>query len=373
MQQEMGICRAPTTVLALMPLLPAEVAADPVASLVRAREVQWVVAQYAREMRETAAAPLEDYGVYLLTSTRNRVSPERQQEELVARAEELRRLVGKRCGLDATVGIGSSHEPGERLAGSYRAAIVALHVALTRGVRIQVARSAADDPTTLDDVRRVGQELRGSLLEHRAHELGAVLGRFCHSVVSVAGSHAELGRGCFELTLFELRDVARRELGMGAERAAEWVRDDLGSLGAARSIHEMVTVFRAAVTRLAAAIRGGVASDAARFSAVLAYVDERHAERLTLERVARATGYSVPTLTRTFKRVTGTSFLGYVVARRLEHARRLLRATDLTVERVAACSGFGSVQHFLRTFRRHDSCSPAEYRASERFRDGDSA
>jgi len=36
-------------------------------------------------------------------------------------------------------------------------------------------------------------------------------------------------------------------------------------------------------------------------------------------------------------------------------------------------SGFGSVQHFLRTFRRHDGCSPAEYRASERFRDGDSA
>jgi AraC-like DNA-binding protein len=347
------------------------VAADPVASLVRAREVQWVMSEHARTMRETAAAPLESYGVYLLTSTRSRASHPRRRQELVARAEELRRLVRKRCGLDAAVGIGTSHEPGGPLASSYRSAIVALHVALTGEVRVQVAESSTDEATTLDDVRRATAEIRAALLERRARELEVVVARFCHAVVRVAGSHAELARGCFELTLFELRDAVRREIGMGEQRAGDWLCEDVAVLAATRAIHEMVAVFRTAVMRLAAALQGGVAGDAARFSAVLAYVDERYCGRLTLERVARATGYSVPTLSRTFQRVVGMSFLGYVVARRLEHARELLRTTDLTVERVAARSGFGSVQHFCRTFRRDQGRTPSEYRATERFRDGD--
>ncbi|MBZ3905648.1 MULTISPECIES: helix-turn-helix domain-containing protein [Streptomyces] len=47
---------------------------------------------------------------------------------------------------------------------------------------------------------------------------------------------------------------------------------------------------------------------------------------------------------------------------RLHHAARLLEATDLPVERVAAASGFTSPFHFSRVFRQRYGVPPGEYR-----------
>ncbi|MFE7841060.1 helix-turn-helix domain-containing protein [Streptomyces sp. NPDC057474] len=47
---------------------------------------------------------------------------------------------------------------------------------------------------------------------------------------------------------------------------------------------------------------------------------------------------------------------------RLRHAARLLEATELPVERVAAASGFGSPFHFSRVFRQRYGVPPGEYR-----------
>ncbi len=49
---------------------------------------------------------------------------------------------------------------------------------------------------------------------------------------------------------------------------------------------------------------------------------------------------------------------------RLRHAARLLEGTDLSVERVAAASGFASPFHFHRVFRERYGMPPGAYRAS---------
>lgn len=54
---------------------------------------------------------------------------------------------------------------------------------------------------------------------------------------------------------------------------------------------------------------------------------------------------------------------------RLLHAARLLEATELPVERVAAASGFGSPFHFSRVFRQRYGVPPGEYRQGLRDRD----
>lgn len=62
---------------------------------------------------------------------------------------------------------------------------------------------------------------------------------------------------------------------------------------------------------------------------------------------------------------TGRSPMRALREARLRHAARLLEATDLTVERVAAASGFSSPCHFSRVFREHHGVPPGAYRAGE--------
>ncbi|MFZ4237989.1 helix-turn-helix domain-containing protein [Streptomyces murinus] len=51
---------------------------------------------------------------------------------------------------------------------------------------------------------------------------------------------------------------------------------------------------------------------------------------------------------------------------RLRHAGRILEVTDLTVERVAAASGFASPSHFSRVFRDRYGVPSGDWRAGRR-------
>ena len=69
---------------------------------------------------------------------------------------------------------------------------------------------------------------------------------------------------------------------------------------------------------------------------------------------------------RVFRQETGTGPAAYVEAVRVEAARRLLESTDEPLERVAAASGFGSVETLHRALRKQIDTTPAAYR--RRFR-----
>jgi AraC family carnitine catabolism transcriptional activator len=47
----------------------------------------------------------------------------------------------------------------------------------------------------------------------------------------------------------------------------------------------------------------------------------------------------------------------------LAKAHSLLQQTQLSVAQVAACSGFGSLEHFSRTYRARFGCPPSEDRS----------
>ncbi|MEW2304518.1 helix-turn-helix domain-containing protein [Streptomyces sp. NPDC006655] len=68
-----------------------------------------------------------------------------------------------------------------------------------------------------------------------------------------------------------------------------------------------------------------------------------------------------------FTQQTGTSPMRAVREARLRHAARLLESTDLTVERIAAASGFPSPFHFNRVFRESHGVPPGAYRSGERL------
>ena len=92
---------------------------------------------------------------------------------------------------------------------------------------------------------------------------------------------------------------------------------------------------------------------------------ERHIARpVTLDALARRSGFSAQHLNRTFQRVLGVTPLKYLSRLRMERAAELLRDGRLTVSAVAAAVGFDDPYYFSRQFHAHHRTSPSAYRAA---------
>lgn len=92
------------------------------------------------------------------------------------------------------------------------------------------------------------------------------------------------------------------------------------------------------------------------------FVEVHLGERLSLPMVAQAAGVSARSLVRLFRQELGCSVVGFILRRRVARACDLLHQTDRTCAEIAFETGFGSVQHFNRIFRRHQEVSPGQWR-----------
>jgi AraC family transcriptional regulator of arabinose operon len=86
----------------------------------------------------------------------------------------------------------------------------------------------------------------------------------------------------------------------------------------------------------------------------------------TVRSLAGCVGLSPSRFAHLFTLRTGRSPMRAVREARLRHAARLLEVTGLTVERVAAASGFPSPFHFSRVFKARYGVPPGAYRTAER-------
>ena len=96
---------------------------------------------------------------------------------------------------------------------------------------------------------------------------------------------------------------------------------------------------------------------------VMMWVEDRVAGPVAVRDMAAAGGVSVATLHRAFRAELGTTPLAWLTARRLERARELLEATDLTIEAVARNSGFSSAANLRERFRVATGLTPTEHRS----------
>ena len=110
------------------------------------------------------------------------------------------------------------------------------------------------------------------------------------------------------------------------------------------------------------------ASDAtsARLVAVCDRIEESLDGDLSLARLASDVGLRAHTLATAFRRVYGVPLHQYVIARRVERAKALLRNGDLAVAEVALATGFASQSHLTTAFTRVVHVTPARYRAAIR-------
>lgn len=91
-------------------------------------------------------------------------------------------------------------------------------------------------------------------------------------------------------------------------------------------------------------------------------MDARYAEPLDLAAMADAAGFSRYHFAREFKVAFGETPGGYLSRRRVERAKDLLAAADLTVTEICMVVGFTSLGSFSRRFSELVGCSPTVYR-----------
>jgi transcriptional regulator GlxA family with amidase domain len=101
---------------------------------------------------------------------------------------------------------------------------------------------------------------------------------------------------------------------------------------------------------------------------VLAWLEEHLDEDLDVDDIAAAAMMSSRTLTRQFRRQTGTTPLQWLLRTRIRAAQGLLETTDLSVARVARRTGFASPATFRDRFRRIVGVGPQRYREAFRAR-----
>jgi AraC family transcriptional regulator len=104
------------------------------------------------------------------------------------------------------------------------------------------------------------------------------------------------------------------------------------------------------------------ASVSAAWQRVVAFVEEHLGHDIGVADLALLTGYSSDHFTRLFKRSFGISPYQYVIERRVERAKALLRVRTHSIAEVATACGFSTQAHLYTAFKARLGVTPGAYR-----------
>lgn len=94
----------------------------------------------------------------------------------------------------------------------------------------------------------------------------------------------------------------------------------------------------------------------------LLYIQHHFREPLTLKETAEVCGLSANYFSECFRKYTGFTFQSYVLNQRLLFAKALLQTTKLPVTEICYASGFNTIAHFERSFKKSFDQCPRDVR-----------
>ncbi|WP_410871307.1 GlxA family transcriptional regulator [Nocardia sp. A7] len=146
------------------------------------------------------------------------------------------------------------------------------------------------------------------------------------------------------------------------------VADDFGDELALRVARQLVMYLKRPSGQSQFSVSLEPVSTTRRIEELRHYVSRNIANPLTVTELAEQVHVSERQLTRIFRTELGMTPAAYIESARVEVARHRLESSDETLQRVAAASGFNTIDTLARAFRRQLDTTPNEYR--RRFRIG---
>lgn len=149
----------------------------------------------------------------------------------------------------------------------------------------------------------------------------------------------------------------------------EYKNDSLGKNYALFSLlFQLITTFYRKLPQTKVEVKKGAKASIIKYKEnleqldrIFTYVENHYEESITLEEVAKYSGFSSYYFTRFFKANTGTTFMSFLTEYRINQAKFILANEKVPMTEVAEKSGFASVKTFHHVFKEQVGISPLKY------------
>lgn len=99
-----------------------------------------------------------------------------------------------------------------------------------------------------------------------------------------------------------------------------------------------------------------------RFKPLLEYLEVHFADKITIEIAAKSVNLNPYHFCKTFKKLTGRTFIDYVNVYRMDQAERLLLETHLSITEIAGLTGCDNPNYFTKLYKQYKGVTPSQAR-----------
>ena len=92
------------------------------------------------------------------------------------------------------------------------------------------------------------------------------------------------------------------------------------------------------------------------------FLDKNFQKKIPLDMIADEFFISKYHMSREFKKAYGITIANYIIAKRITHAKELLRFTDMQIEEIGRLCGIEDNSYFNKVFRKFEGMTASDYR-----------
>jgi len=217
---------------------------------------------------------------------------------------------------------------------------------------------AGTTPINLAKQRNMQAQLTACILSGQTELLAKSVDQAIQELRGLTPDEWKLEALAFSMAL---RDTARKHL--EREDDPQALAQRIAALNGGVGPGEAESWIRAEADRFLAAFgewqrKHGAGS----ISRAIQYIEKHYAESLSLRQVAAQVHLNPSYFSHLFKKITGASFVNYLIEVRMDKAKQLLSNTDLNVTEVAGKVGYDLPNYFAKLFKQSAGVTPKEFR-----------